>query len=70
MSHYFSIYFDSVELNFIAHNKNCSDCFENSAIGCTILFPRIIFYPWEYFFVKNLNVTFTSQKKMLRLRYI
>ena len=32
-------------------------------MGCTILFPRIIFYPWEYFFIKNLNVTSTSQKK-------
>jgi hypothetical protein len=29
--------------------KNLSVCFENSAMGCTILFPRIIFYPWEYF---------------------
>jgi len=28
--------FDSVELNFIALNKNYSDCFENSAIGCTL----------------------------------
>jgi hypothetical protein len=31
-------------------NNRFKVCFENSSIGCTILFPRIIFYPWEYFF--------------------